>query len=254
MHLVGRRVVRDSRPRVVGYPRTERLMDAEHLAAWRGLLRTGMWAAWGGVALIAVQMGVFLTSPPPGTTADFYELLIDDPVLGALSLDALYVLSNTFAYLVYLALGVLLWRTSRSAVVVALALGTLGMAAYMASPRFVEMLSLAHTYADADADERVALLATGDGMLATWTGTAFDVYYVFNAALLVIMAVLLLRSRVTSRATGWWAMAAAVLMMVPSNVGVVGLVFAVASLVPWVVFSVLLALRLQVLTREPADV
>lgn len=228
-------------------------MDVEHLRPWCGLLRTGMWAAWGGIALIFVQMGVYMASPPPETTAEFYDLILENPVLGALSLDAIYVFSNALAYLVYLALAVLLWRVNRSAVVVALALGTLGMAAYMASPRAVEMFSLAQAYADADAAERVALLATGDGMLATWMGTAFDIYYVFNGVMLVIVAVLLLRSGVVSRATAYWALAAAVLMAVPSNFGVVGLVFAIASLIPWMVFSVLLALRLRVITNELAD-
>src|SRR5829696_5591872 len=48
------------------------------------------------------------------------------------------------------------------------------------SPRPVEMLLLARSYEKADAAEPVALLATGEGILATGTGTAFDVYYMFN--------------------------------------------------------------------------
>jgi len=63
-------------------------------------------------------------------------------------------------------LAVVLFRVSRSAVVVALAFGVLGMAAYLASPRPVEMLLLARSHAKADAGEPVALLATGEGMLA----------------------------------------------------------------------------------------
>jgi hypothetical protein len=29
-------------------------------------------------------------------------------------------------------------------------------------------------------DLQLALLATGEGMRATWMGTAFDIYYLFN--------------------------------------------------------------------------
>jgi hypothetical protein len=83
------------------------------------------------------------------------------------------VVSNLLAYLLYFALAALLWRVSRSAVVIALAFGVLGMAAYMASPRPVEMLMLARAYAEADAAGQLALLATGEGMRATWMGTAF---------------------------------------------------------------------------------
>lgn len=109
-------------------------------------------------------------------------------------------MSNTLAYVVYLALAVVLWQVSRSAVTIAFALCVVGIAAYMAAPRPVEMLSLAQAYADADAATRVALLATGDGMTATWAGTAFDVYYFFNLVTLLVFAILMLRSSIFSRA------------------------------------------------------
>lgn len=217
------------------------------VAPWRGLVRTGAWAALASVAMIVLQIGIYVIWPPPQTTAEFYAVLAANPVRGVLALDVLYVVSNLLAFLVYLALAVVLWRVSRSAVVVALAFGVLGMAAYTASPRAVEMLVLARSYAAAEPAEQVALLATGDGMLATWMGTAFDVYYFFNLATLLIFAVLIFRSAVFSRPVAWWGLVAAVLMAVPSNFGAVGLAFALASLVPWSVFAVLAARRLLAL-------
>jgi Domain of unknown function (DUF4386) len=139
---------------------------------------------------------------------------------------------------------VVLFRVSRSAVVVALAFGVLGMAAYLASRRPVAMLQLARSYAKADATEPVALLSTGEGLLATWTGRAFEVYYIFNLVTLLVMAVLMYRSQVFGRPTAVWGLVAAALMAVPSNFGAVGLVFALASLVPWAVFALLVARRL----------
>ncbi|MDT0165764.1 DUF4386 family protein [Actinotalea sp. AC32] len=206
---------------------------------WVGLLRVGAWAAVASVGLIVVQVGIYVLWPPPTTTEGFYLLLVERPLQGLLALDLLYVVSNLLAYLLYFALGVVLWRVSRSAVVVALAFGVLGMAAYTASPRPVEMLHLAQSYAGATPDERVALLAVGDGMLATWMGTAFDIYYLFNLVTLLVLALLMLRSPLFGRATAVWGLVAAVLMAVPSNVGVVGLWFALASLVPWSVFALL---------------
>ncbi|MBL0888351.1 DUF4386 family protein [Myceligenerans indicum] len=214
------------------------------VARFRGLVRTGAWAAFAGVALILVQIPIYAAWPPPGTTQGLFELLADDPVRGLITLDVLYVVSNLLAYLLYLALAVALWRVSPSAVVVALAFGTLGMAAYLASPRAVEMLTLARAYQDAGADERVALLATGDGMVATWIGTAFDVYYLFNLVALLVLAVLMYRSAVFGRATAWWGLTAALLMAVPSSFGTLGLVFALVSLAPWSVFAVLVGRRM----------
>ncbi len=215
------------------------------LRQWTGLLRTGKWAALASVALIVIQIVSYVLWPPPETTADFFALLIANPLQGLLALDLLYVISNLLAYLLYLALAAALWQVSRSAVVVALAFGVLGMAAYMASPRPVEMLALARAYQDADPVAQVALLATGDGMLATWTGTAFDVYYFFNLVTMLIFAVLMYRSTVFTRATAIWGLVAAALMAVPSNFGTVGVVFALASLLPWAVFAILVARRLD---------
>ena len=218
--------------------------DVRH---WRGLVITGAWVALASVVMIVVQIALYLVWPPPDTTEGFFELLVDNPAYGLLTLDVLYIVSNTLAYLLYLALAVVLWRVSRSGVVVALAFGVLGMAAYMASPRAVEMLTLARAYAKADPAEQVALLATGDGMLATWMGTAFDVYYFFNLVTLLIFALLMWRSSVFSRATAVWGLVAASLMAVPSNFGMVGLMFALVSLAPWSVFAVLVWRRLRAL-------
>jgi hypothetical protein len=217
---------------------------------WSGLVLTGAWVALASVVLIVIQVVIYLLWPTPETTKGLFEVLVENPVRGLLALDLLYVVSNLLAYLLYFALAAVLWRVSRSAVVIALAFGVLGMAAYMASPRPVEMLMLAGSYANADAQEQVALLATGDGMLATWTGTAFDVYYFFNLVTLFVFAVLMYRSDVFTRATAVWGLVAAALMAVPSNFGTIGVLFAMASLVPWAVFAVFVSRQLFALAAS----
>jgi hypothetical protein len=86
-------------------------------------------------------------------------------------------------------------------------------------------------------------------MLAIYQGTAFDVYYVLNAAALLVMAGVMLRSPLFSRRDAGVGLAAGVLMVIPSTAGTVGLIFAIASLLPWAVFSVLVARRLFKLAR-----
>jgi hypothetical protein len=228
----------------------------QDIEQWSGLVLTGAWVALASVVLIVVQVAIYLLWPTPETTRGLFEVLIQNPLRGLLALDLLYVVSNLLAYLLYFALAAVLWQVSRSGVVIALAFGVLGMAAYMASPRPVEMLMLARAYAEADAAGQLALLATGEGMRATWMGTAFDIYYLFNLVTLLVLAVLMYRSEVFTKATAVWGLVAATLMAVPSNFGTVGVVFAMASLVPWAVFAVLVARRLFALatslgSREP---
>ena len=218
---------------------------------WRGLVATGAWAALASVAMILVQVVIFTLWQPPASTARLLEVLVDNPLRGLLALDLLYVVSNVLAFLVYLALAVALWPISRSGVVLAVAFGVLGMAAYMASARFVEMLQLAHAYATASGVRRESMVAVGDVMLATWKGTAFDVYYFLNLGTLLIFAVLMYRSALFSRATAVWGLVAAALMAVPSNFGTAGLVFSLASLLPWAVFAILTGRRLLSLLAAP---
>ncbi|MGA8211225.1 MAG: DUF4386 family protein [Nocardioidaceae bacterium] len=217
---------------------------------WRGLLITGAWCAFASVVMILVQILIYIVWPPPESAAGFFQLLLDNPVAGLVSLDVLYIVSNALMYVVYLALAVVLWRVSRSAVVVALAFCVVGIAVYMSTPRAVEMLALAQAYADADAETRTALLATGDGMLATWSGTGYDIYYYLTFVTLAVLAVLMLRSSIFSRATAVWGLVSAALMTVPTNFGAVGMAFAMASLVPFSVFAALAGRRLLQLASQ----
>lgn len=205
----------------------------------RGLLRVGAWAAFASVALIVIQILVYLRWPPPADAAAAYALFADDPLAGLLSLDLLYIVNNTGVLLLYLALFVGLRRTRPGAATIGLALGALGMAAYMASTVGFEMMHLAEAYASSDGAARVALLAAGEAVLAGFDGTAFTVYYVLSAIALLLFAGSMWRAADFGRAIGGWGLAAGILMVVPSTAGDLGRTFALASLVPWVVFCVL---------------
>lgn len=210
----------------------------------RGLLRVGGWAALGSVGLIVVQIAVFAVWPPVHTVAEVFALMNENPVVGLLSLDLLYVVNNLLVWLYYVGLGAALFPVSRSAVTVAVGLGTLQMAAYLASNPAVEMLTLARAQATADASARAALAAAGEALLTSWKGTAFLTYYFLGAIVLFVFFWLLRRSADFPPSTASWALASGVLMLVPSSFGTVGLVFALASLVPWSVLCVVGGRRL----------
>lgn len=219
------------------------------LSRWRGALTVAGWAAMASVALTFVQVWLYVQWPPPDTVAGFYALFADNPFLGLASLDLLYIVNNLLVLLLYLGLFLVLRRSYPSTVTIGLLLGAVGMAAYMASNTAFEMLSLANAYAAADATGRIALLGAGEAMLAVFTGTAFDIYYILSGITLFLFAGAVFASERFNRATGVWGLIAAGFMMVPSTAGTIGMVFALGSLVPWVVFAAMAGRRLLRLVR-----
>ena len=214
-------------------------------AVWKGLYKIGGAATVTMIALIPIQIIIFVAYPPPGTAIEYFTLFQKNWFLGLLSLDLLYILNSVLLSIIYLALYLALKRASESLMAIALVLGLVGIAAYFPSNTAFEMLSLSNQYAAATTDaQRTIFLAAGQAMLAIYTGTAFNVYYVMNAIALLIISVVMLRSNIFSRVTAYVGLLAGVLMIVPSTAGTIGLVFALASLVPWALFSVLIARRL----------
>jgi hypothetical protein len=219
--------------------------------SWKEIYRVGGVAALLSVLFIPVQIAIFITWPPPDKVIDWFMLFEDNWLLGLLSMDLLYLLNNTYLILIYLALYFALKPVNPSWMTIAMALGFTGIAAYFASNTCFEMLALSSQYADAGTGaEQAVLLGAGHALLATYKGTAFDIYYVFNAAALLILAVVMLRSTVFSKAAGYWGLASGILMTIPSTAGGIGMVFALASLLPWMVFCVLIARRLFRLERS----
>ena len=64
---------------------------------WRGLLLWGGFAALGSVGLIVVQVAVFAVWPPVHTVGEVFALMVANPILGLVSMDALYILNNILA-------------------------------------------------------------------------------------------------------------------------------------------------------------
>lgn len=210
---------------------------------WNLLFKIGAAAGAAQLLIMVIQLFVFVQWPPPASVDGFFTLFQHNWLLGLLSLDLLYILNNILLIPIYLALYAALKRTNESAVLLALVLGLVGIAAYYSSSVAFEMLSLSRQFTVADEASRSVLLSAGQTLLELYKGSAFDVYYVFNAAALLILASVMRRNPVFSRATSAWGMAAGILMVIPSNAGTLGIIFALASLAPWAVFLVLITIR-----------
>ncbi len=209
---------------------------------WKPLYKISGIMAIAIVILIPIQILLFITWPPPDNALDFFDLFNKNWLLGLLSLDLLYLINNILLIFVYLGLYMSLRPASPVYMLIALILGLIGIATYYSSSVAFEMLSLSKQFSNTgNAEFRLQLLTVGKMILETYKGTAFDVYYVLNAITLLILSGVMLNAKIFSRSTAIWGLISGILMLVPTTAGSVGLILGIASLIPWSIFSILIA-------------
>ena len=173
------------------------------------------------------------------------------PFLGLLNFDVLYIITNILLIPFYLALYAALKSNREAMVITALVLGLVGLAIYFPSNTAFEMLKLSEQYPSATTEvQRSILLAEGQMLLAQLNGTAYVVYYLLSAIAVLLFSAAMLQSKVFSRNTAYAGISAGILMLVPSSLGMIGLIFAFVSLLPWAIFSILVSRTLFQLGRN----
>jgi hypothetical protein len=192
------------------------------------------------LVLIPLQIIIYVISPPPNSVKGFFELYQQNPFLGLLSLDFIYLFNNIIIVIIYLALFVLLFQERPVTVLLALILGLIGIACYYPSNPAFEMLTLSHQYFNALPDQQTIYLAAGEALLAGYAGTTFNAYYVLSTICLLLFAYTVLKSRRFKKSIGLWGLASGFFMIIPSSVGVLGMIFSLLSLIPWMIFIALL--------------
>jgi hypothetical protein len=216
-----------------------------HDSQWYWIFKLGGSAAWLGVAIIPIQIIIYTISPPPTSINEWFVLFQNSPLLGLLNQDMLYLINNILLIPVYLALYIALKPIRESMIVTAFILGLVGIAAYIPSNTAFEMLKLSEQYTVGTTQaQQSIILAAGQALIVQNSGTAYLVYYILNAIALLLFAVVMLQSSVFSRNTAYAGIIAGILMLVPSNFGTIGLIFSFLSLLPWALFSILIARRL----------
>lgn len=209
------------------------------------LYRVAQFLALTMLILIPLQIVIYVIAPPPGTVKGFFELYQQNPFLGLLSLDFLYLFNNIIIVIIYLALFILLYQEKPVTILLALILGLIGIACYYPSNPAFEMLTLSNQYFQALPEQQTIYLAAGEALMAGYTGTTFDVYYVLSAICLLLFAYALIKSHKFKKSVGLWGLASGFFMIVPSSAGVLGMIFSLLSLIPWVVFIALLMINFR---------
>ena len=200
-------------------------------STWKAPLRfplygeAGLYKVGGAAALIAAllfrrnlgaefsllrMIGVIGVGPEtaPSSAMDWFTLFQNNRLIGLTLFELFDVVNYALVGLITLALCTALWRADAGSMMIAMAFGFVGIAVYFASNQAFSMLALSDQYAAATADaQRSAFLAAGEAVLAIHNpgaiyqglGVTISLFLVTLAGL--IISIVMLRSRVFSRAT-----------------------------------------------------
>lgn len=212
----------------------------------RTLSKVALYASMTMAVLIPLQMIVFFVSFPPETAQLWIELFNRNWALGLLQMDLLFIVDNVLLALLYLALYQILKDKNKPVMMVAILLGLLGIAAFFSSNPAFEMWQTAREYARLP---RESLLTIAEALIFQWKGTAFTIYYILNGITLITVT-LVMRGSIFGNRTATVGLISGILMVIPSNAGTIGLVCSLLSLIPWMIFLIMMARTLRKLSRS----
>jgi len=222
---------------------------------WRPLLRLGAGAAVFVVIMIPIQALVFILSPPPQTVLEYFDLFQRNPVLGLLDLDLLLTIDYLAMIPFYLALFVVLKRASATSALVALVLGLFSVVLFLFSrDATFSMWLLSNQYASAPtAAQETALVASGQMLLTLYDGGSFGLSYLLGAISTLIFSAAMVRFRVFGILPGIVGIITGITMLVPANVGEIGVIVAMLSLIPTALWLILLSRAFVRTAKAPTE-
>jgi hypothetical protein len=219
-------------------------------AGWKELFKIAGWATVLSLVFFPIQIAAFMIKPYPEAITGWFELLRDSPLLGLIDLDLLLVVDQALGILIFLALFAALRKAGRSLMIIGLAIGLISVILFIASNPAFSMLSLSKQYfATAVEAERISLLCAGQAMMATWQGSGFQTSYLLGSVALILISVIMLRSDLFSKATGYLGILANVVAL-GLYIPVIGVYISVFSVVILWVWYLLVACGLFRLAKE----
>jgi hypothetical protein len=204
------------------------------------LYRAGAIAAIAVIALVPLQMAVYVTHPPPTEVREWFALFARNRLVGLIDLDLLMIIDNVLIGTMFAAVAVAL-RSKKVLVGAALVVELVAITTYFSSNVSFEMMALSQKYATASDVDRIALVGAGHATLVRWEGSAFNTSYVLGAIAILMISIAMLETTVFSRATAWVGVLFGALSVVPASAGKLGLVMSIGSLIPMWIWLVLIA-------------
>lgn len=241
-------------PPSVSPPRPERVIVKRAEPAWKPVYRAAGLAALLSIAFTFLAVIILIANPPPRTISAWFALFQRNALLGLIDLDFLMLATYVLMGMIYVALYGALHRGHEPIMALATLCGLASIVTYISANTAFNMLVLSGKYAAATSDaQRTEIRAAGQAMLAIWQGTAYDVSYVLGGVAILLIAAVMLRSRVFNRVTAYVGLVMGVLMLVPATAGTIGLYLSLVSLVPTVIWLGLLAWRFFHLAALPSE-
>lgn len=213
------------------------------------LYRIAAFSALATVMVTIVQIVFGVLWPPPDFTPtaaaaiNILTMAQTNPVLTFLKLDGLMILDYLLIVVVYLALYAALKPRSPSLMLLGTALALIAITLYLTTNPAATMLVLAGKYAASGATGS-GIVPAAQAVLVDFQGTAFLVHYIVMGIAGMLVALAMLRTDMFSRTTALAGLTQGAMMLVPVTFGTIGLLFALGSLVPFILWFVLIALRL----------
>jgi hypothetical protein len=210
---------------------------------WKTLFYIAALAAVYMIMLIPIQGIVFIVSPPPSTVLGFFELFQESTLMGLINLDLLLTIDYVLVLFIYFVLFIVLSRREKSLSLIATILGCLSITLYIVSREATfSMIALSNEYFGATTEmERAATLAAGKTLLAVYNGSAFSISYVLGGFAMLLFSIAMLRDELFENSIPITGLVTSVLMLVPPTVGEVGVWISMVSLVPSLIWMILMS-------------
>jgi hypothetical protein len=185
-------------------------------ATWKSIYRLGAIAAL--LAVLFAVLEILITFIPGGervspellTVPLWFERLQANPLLELRNLGLVNIFLTSFGLLLSFALFAAHRKVNPGWAGLALVISAIGGAVFFATNRCFSMLALSNRYAATDEAQRAALVAAGEAMLAVGESHTPGTFLAFSLSLIasLLMAWVMLRGRVFSRATAYTGMVA----------------------------------------------
>ena len=210
---------------------------------WKTLFQVAAFAAVYMIILIPIQGIVFIVSPPPNTVHGFFELFQQSIFIGLINLDLLLTIDYILVLFIYLVIFIVLSRKEKSLSLIATILGCLSITLYIVSREATfSMIALSDEYFSATTDvERAAILAAGKTLLAIYNGSSFSISYILGGFTMLLFSIAMLRDELFEKIIPITGLIMGVLMFVPPTVGEIGIWISMVSLIPTLMWMILMS-------------
>jgi len=198
------------------------------------------------VALIPIQMVLFIIFPHPNTILEWFSLFKDTPIIGFIGFDIVYIFSNILMVFFYLSLFIIIRKSMNNLTILAFILSFISITIYFSSNRCIEMYTISIKYFEATNEiQKYSMIAAGELLLSVYKGSSYFIYYTLSGLSLILLFKSFSKIEYFSKRTVITGIISGFLMLVPATMGVIGMILSLLSLIPWIITCLFLVFDIK---------